>query len=97
MNQNQNQPEIKIKINDEQLKGAYANMMRVSHQQDAFIIDFANITPPQGIVTARVITSPGHLKKMIKALQENLSLYEDRFGSVEEQSQTEGQIGFQTS
>lgn len=97
MNQNQNPSEIKVKINDEQLKGAYANMMRVSHQQDAFIIDFANITPPQGIVTARIITSPSHLKKMIKALQENLSLYENRFGPVEEQDKAEGQIGFQTS
>lgn len=97
MNQNQQSQEVKVKIDDEQLKGSYANMMRVSHQQDAFVIDFANITPPQGIVTARVITSPGHLKKMIKALQENLKLYEDRFGQVEERGKTEGEIGFQTS
>jgi len=97
MNQNQQPQEIKVKINDEQLKGSYANMMRVSHQQDAFVLDFAHITPPEGIVTARVITSPSHLKKMISALQENLRLYEDRFGQVEERGKTEGEIGFQTS
>ena len=97
MNQNQPPQEVKVKINDEQLKGSYANMMRVSHQSDAFVLDFAHITPPQGIVTARVITSPSHLKKMISALQENLRIYEDRCGQVEERGKTEGEIGFQTS
>lgn len=94
---NQQPQEVKVKITDEQLKGVYANMMRVSHQQDSFVLDFAHLTPPQGIVVARVITSPGHLKQMIAALQENLRLYEERFGQVEREPGHSQEIGFQTS
>ncbi len=94
---NQQPQEIKVKINDEQLKGVYANMMRVSHQQDSFVLDFAHWTPPQGIITARVITSPGHFKQMITALQENLRLYEERFGKVEAGGSSGPEIGFETS
>ena len=38
--------------------------------------------PPEGIVNARVIVSPGHLKRMVTALAENLTRYEQRFGPV---------------
>jgi hypothetical protein len=80
-----NQPQqINIKITDEVMEGRYANMMRVSHTKEEFILDFANVVPPQGIMTARVITSPGHLKRIIKALQDNLEKYEQSFGKVNE-------------
>jgi len=89
-----NQQEIKIKINDEQLKGAYANFMRVTHQRGEFVMDFAHIVPPAGIVTARVMTTPAHLKQIIKALMKNLADYEKKFGKVEEAEDREEEIGF---
>lgn len=88
------QQEIKIKVNDEQLKGAYANFMRVVHQRGEFVMDFAHIIPPTGIVTARVVTSPAHLKQIIKALEKNLADYEKKFGKVEEISDRKEEIGF---
>ena len=33
-----------------------------------FILDFVNLVPPQGMVTARIVTSPGHLKRIVQAL-----------------------------
>lgn len=91
------QKEIKIKIGDNELKGAYANLMRVMHTKEEFVLDFANVVFPQegGIVTARVITSPGHLKRIIKALEENLKNYEEKFGKIEEAKEPETKIGFQ--
>ena len=86
--------EIKIKINDEELKGVYANLMRVTHQRGEFILDFANVIPPAGIVTARVITSPAHLKSMIQVLRENMEIYEKKFGGVEASSQPKQGMGF---
>lgn len=88
------QQEIKVKINDEQLKGSYANFMRVTHQRGEFVMDFAHLVPPTGIVTARVITSPAHLKQIIKALEANLADYEKKFGKVEEVNEREEEIGF---
>lgn len=76
--------EINIKITDEVLEGRYANMMRVSHTKEEFIMDYANVVPPQGIMTARVITSPGHMKRILKALQDNIGKYENSFGPINE-------------
>ncbi len=87
--------EIKIKITDEVMKGAYANFMKVSHTKEEFVLDFANIVPPTGIISARVITSPGHLKRIIGALGYNLKKYEERFGKIEEaEGPKEEKVGF---
>jgi hypothetical protein len=74
--------EIHIKIPEEILRGIYANQMVVRHSREEFVIDFINVCPPEGIVNARVIVSPGHLKRMVAALAENLGRYEQRFGAV---------------
>jgi len=74
--------QIHIKIPEEILRGVYANQMVVRHSREEFVIDFINVCPPEGIVNARVIVSPGHLKRMVAALAENLARYEQRFGAV---------------
>lgn len=78
------QQSLNVKISDEELKGRYANLLRITHTREEFILDFINLVPPQGVVTARLVTSPGHLKRIIGALQENLKRYEDAFGAVRE-------------
>lgn len=75
---------INIKISDDELKGRYSNLVRVSHTREEFILDYINFVPPQGIVTARMIMSPGHVKRLIRALQTNLVAYEEIFGSIQE-------------
>src|SRR3989338_10557041 len=91
-----NQQNINIKISDEVLKGQYANMMMITHTQEEFVLDFMNVLPPQGIVVSRVITSPGHIKRIIAALAENLKRYEGQFGTVKEASAPAQEIGFRT-
>jgi len=71
-----------IKMPERVLSGVYANQMMISHTREEFLLDFMNLFPPQGVVNARVIVSPGHLKRMIRALTENLSRYENRYGKV---------------
>src|SRR5262249_24901699 len=74
-----NEREIPIKIPESVLPGVYANQMVVRHSREEFILDFITLTPPEGVVTARVIVSPGHLKRMIEALSDNLQRYEKAF------------------
>ncbi len=76
--------EISIKIPDAVLGGVYANQMMVTHTREEFVLDLINLLPPHGVVNARVIVSPGHLKRMIRALRETLGRYEERFVSLEE-------------
>ena len=77
-------PAVNIKIEDAELRGRYTNLLRITHTREEFILDFINLAPPQGIVTARLVTSPGHLKRIIRALEANLRRYEESFGGIEE-------------
>lgn len=91
------QQKLQIKMSDEVLKGAYANAMQVAHTQEEFILDFMNLSPAQGvgIVNSRVIISPGHLKRVIAALEINLKQYEDRFGKIKA-ADAPSEIGFKS-
>jgi hypothetical protein len=90
---NQNKQQIQIKATDEDLKGRYSNLAQVSHAKEEFIIDFLNVFPPTGTLNARIIVSPGHFKRMLRAMQENLEKYENSFGKVEA-SEAPEPIGF---
>ena len=74
---------VNVKITDEELKGRYSNLLRITHTREEFILDFINFVPPQGAVTSRIVTSPGHLKRIIHALGENLRRYEANFGEIQ--------------
>ncbi|MHC4428261.1 MAG: DUF3467 domain-containing protein [Planctomycetota bacterium] len=78
------QRKVPIKLPDSVLPGVYANQMVVSHTREEFLIDFVNLFPPEGVVNARVIVSPGHLKRMIRALRDNLERYEKKHGPIVE-------------
>ena len=75
--------QIKIKVKEDDLKGQYSNLMRIFHTKDEFIMDFFLISPPQGVLSSRIIMSPGHLKRMTKVLQDNISRHEKKFGKIE--------------
>ncbi len=87
-----NKKEIKLKINDHELKGLYANQIAIMHSKYDFIIDFIAMFPPEAIVNARIITNPVALKKMYKAIGINLKKYEEQFGEIE--LSDEGNIQF---
>jgi hypothetical protein len=76
--------ELKVTFPENLRGGAYANNMFISHTREEFILDFMMISPPAGTVTARVITSPGHLKRIVAALADNLKKYESKFGKIKE-------------
>ena len=80
----QKRPQLEIKITDEELKGRYANLVRITHTREELILDFINYIPPQGAVTARVVMSPGHAKRLLRALGGNLERYEKAHGPITE-------------
>lgn len=79
---NQQTPAIQVKLTDDILGGVYSNSMQVTHTREEFVLDFMSVFPPAGKVTARVIISPGHMKRIILALQDNLRKYEVQFGPI---------------
>ena len=58
------------------------NNMVVTHTRDEFILDFLMVAPPEGAVNARIIVSPGHMKRICEALKDNIARYEKNFGAI---------------
>ena len=90
----QEQQGINVYFPNEIKGGVYSNNMVVAHTKEEFVLDFMMIAPPEGAVTARIIVSPGHAKRIYRALLENLTKYEDNFGAIEEAEEPKGIAGF---
>jgi hypothetical protein len=84
--------EVKVNFPQELQGGVYSNNMVVSHTKEEFILDFLMVAPPAGAVTARVVVSPGHMKRILAALQDNISKYERNFGTIQIAEEPKGKI-----
>lgn len=76
---------IEIQLDEDLAQGVYANLAVVNHTDTEFILDFIFVQPqaPRAKVRSRVVTSPKHFKRLLQAWQENLRIYEERFGVIE--------------
>lgn len=96
--ENAKKPEIQIEIDDTMAQGIYTNLAMIGHSENEFIIDFIFLQPqaPKAKVRSRVITSPGHVKRLLAALQDNINKYETRFGEIKLPAHPEpdNKIGF---
>lgn len=91
--ENQNQNQLNIELNEDVAEGTYSNLAIISHSPSEFIIDFIRIMPgvPKARVKSRVLMTPQHAKRLMKALQENIQKYEGLHGHIKD---IEGPQGF---
>lgn len=82
---------MQIQSDPQTTAGVYSNLMMVSHRKEEFVLDFLFVHPQrsqsgEGVANlrSRVITSPEHTKRIVRALEENLRRYEEQFGPIEE-------------
>lgn len=95
MSNQQSQPQKQeIKIADNIPGAEYANAMQVNHNKDEFQLMFLSIMGMTGRVTGKIMTNPGHFKRMVNAMNDNLKKYEDRFGEISEAKSPNNEIGF---
>ncbi|HVN67976.1 MAG TPA: DUF3467 domain-containing protein [Candidatus Sulfotelmatobacter sp.] len=76
--------EIKINLGEAVAGGVYSNLAVIAHNENEFIMDFIFVQPPAGKVNARVIMSPSHAKRFLKALGENIQMYEKMIKPIKE-------------
>jgi hypothetical protein len=78
--------QLQVEIDDATAQGTYTNLALVAHNATEFVFDFIFVQPqqPKAKVRARIISSPGHTKRFLKALAENVSRYEQVFGDIKE-------------
>lgn len=77
--------ELQIELNEEIAEGTYSNLAIINHSNTEFVVDFVRIMPgvPKAKVQSRIILTPHHAKRLLMALGENISRYEDVFGQIE--------------
>ncbi|MDH3246264.1 MAG: DUF3467 domain-containing protein [Saprospiraceae bacterium] len=80
------QNQINIELPEDVSEGIYSNLAIISHSHSEFVIDFVRMVPnvPKAKVKARVILTPQHAKRLLRALNDNLQKFEKQFGTVEE-------------
>jgi len=79
-------PDTKIRMNipDQQALGTYANFASIVHNFAEFILDFGRMVPGrEGVhVVSRLVMTPVHAKQLLRALTENVAIYERNFGEI---------------
>ncbi|GAB4331930.1 MAG: DUF3467 domain-containing protein [Flammeovirgaceae bacterium] len=87
MSKQKEQPQqINIELTEEIAEGVYSNLVMIAHNHSEFVLDFIRLMPgvPKAKVKSRVIISPEHAKRLLKALEENIEKYEDAFGKIKQ-------------
>lgn len=81
-----NPNQLNIEISEEVAEGAYANLAIITHSHAEFVVDFVNVMPgtPKSRVKARIILTPQHAKRLMKALTENIQQYESHNGPIKD-------------
>ncbi len=77
-------PRVHLHVDDDVAQGSYSNLVLINHTENEFVLDFAFVPPgaPRAKVRARVVSSPQHTKRLLRALTKNVEKYEQRFGVI---------------
>lgn len=77
---------VSIELSQEMAEGVYANLAMISHSNTEFVIDFICLMPGlrKARVKSRVVITPGHARRLLHALEENVQRYENNFGAIKD-------------
>jgi hypothetical protein len=81
--------QINIELDDKTAEGTYANLAIINHSVSEFIVDFISVMPgqPKAKVKSRIILTPQHAKRLVKALAENVKRFEKSHGEIKDYEQ----------
>lgn len=76
---------IQLQMDEQTALGRYTNLVLINHTENEFLLDFAFLQPgnPKAKVVSRLISSPRHTKRLLRALLKNLERYEERYGEID--------------
>jgi hypothetical protein len=78
--------QLNIEISEEVAEGIYANLAIITHSHAEFVIDFVNVMPgtPKSKVKSRIILTPTHAKRFMKAMIDNVKKFESVNGNIQD-------------
>ena len=78
--------QINIELDEKIAQGIYSNLAIINHSQSEFVVDFITIMPgvPKSKVKSRIVLTPQHAKRLLKALNDNVKRFENAHGKIKD-------------
>lgn len=88
----QNENQLNIELSEEVAEGIYSNLAIITHSNAEFVVDFIRVMPgiAKAKVKSRVILTPEHAKRLLKALEDNIEKFEAVNGRIKIPSENPG-------
>lgn len=90
------QGQINIELEENVAQGIYSNLAIINHSQSEFVLDFVSVMPgvPKSKVKSRIVLTPQHAKRFLKALGDNIARFESANGEIKDNQQSPMPINF---
>lgn len=81
--------QLNIELSEEVADGTYSNLAIINHSVSEFVVDFINVMPgvPKAKVKSRIVLTPQHAKRLMKALADNVTRFEKAHGEIKDYEQ----------
>ena len=78
--------QLNIELDADVAEGIYSNLAIINHSNSEFVVDFVSIMPgiPKSKVKSRIILTPQHAKRLLKALADNVDRFEKQHGQIKD-------------
>ena len=95
-NSNKQQEQINIELDEKIAEGIYSNLAIINHSSSEFVLDFVSIMPgiPKAKVKSRIVLTPQHAKRLMKAIGEDIHRFEVAHGEIKDTEQTPIPLSF---
>lgn len=95
-NKTQKPNQINIELDENIAQGIYSNLAIINHSQSEFVLDFITIMPgvPKSKVKSRIVLTPQHAKRLLKAIADNVQRFESMHGEIKDYQQSTMPINF---
>jgi len=92
----QPQSQINIELDEKIAEGIYSNLAIINHSHSEFVLDFVTLMPgvPKAKVKSRIILTPQHAKRLLKAIGENIHRFEMAHGEIKDSEQPQIPLNF---
>lgn len=100
MADDKNQPrpgnQLNIEISEEVADGIYSNLAIITHSNSEFVLDFVRVMPgvPKAKVRSRILLTPQHAKRLMRALADNVQKFEAVHGPIRDTDMPEIPMNF---
>ncbi len=86
------QQQLNIELPEEVAEGIYSNLAIITHSHSEFVMDFIKVMPgvPKARVKSRILLTPQHAKRFMKALAENIKKFEAVHGEIDDSQEVTG-------